>query len=183
MRIYGLTGVATVGKDLFVKLMIEMIPNTQRFALADNLKKDLQLFIQDRFGFDILHCLPEEKESVRDIMVAYGKSKRRMSNGKYWTNILEEQIKLSTASTIIITDIRYGTYPEDENWWIKEKMGGRLIHITRTDADGREILAPNFDETENDPIMKSSADVKIWWQTDLVSARETVRKFVESEGL
>ena len=56
--IIGLTGPAQSGKDSFFELAKEYFNSfdirIKRVALADNLKKDLSSFMQDKFNIDIL---------------------------------------------------------------------------------------------------------------------------------
>lgn len=167
--LYVLCGaVATAGKDTFCKLLIELLPDlkVKRFALADQLKLDLQPFLLDEFGIDIFNCSSYEKELVRDILVAYGKSWRKKSQGTHWTELLQEEIELSGVDVAVVTDIRYSddSYPEDELFWGKTKNQGILVHITRL-KDGIAIPPINEDEKKNDPRLRDAADFKIVWET------------------
>jgi hypothetical protein len=168
--IIGLSGLARSGKDAFCRhLITELSPLVvKRFALADALKAKLFPFIMEHFGKDITTCAGEDKENLRDIMVAFGKAKRRYSNGEYWTGLLEAQILSDSFDVAIVTDIRYDIYPQDEVWWIKEHMHGTLVHISRyEEKDGERIWIkpPNNDEATNDVNLKCKADYRIEWPT------------------
>lgn len=179
-------GVATVGKDTFCKLLIDLLPDlrVKRFALADQLKLDLQPFLLDEFGIDIFNCSPHEKELVRDILVAYGKSWRKKSQGTHWTELLQEEIDISGVDIAVVTDIRYSdpAYPEDELFWGTQKNNGLLVHITRL-KDGSPIPPINEDEEKNDPKLQAAADFKIIWETvgldDLESLKDKIRPIAE----
>lgn len=168
MRPIGLSGIAKSGKDTFCSLLVaefkQLGIKAQRFALADELKLKVRNPLYELSNIDILKCSPEEKELVRDYLVAVGKIKRKQSKGKYWTSLLQQQI-LSEPSVIpIITDIRYHFYPEDEVFWLKKVMGGKLIHLHRT-INGIPLTPPNKDEEENDPKVRANADKCIYWPT------------------
>jgi hypothetical protein len=167
----GLSGVARSGKDSFFSLakkyFSEYNISCERLALADNLKHDLKQFVMNKFGIDIFNMTADEKELIRDLMVSYGKIKRKQTNGKYWTHLLEDQIDLlkDKANIIFITDIRYAIYQEDEIHWLKNKHRGLLIHVSRLKEDNEVLPPANEEEKFNDPILKSCADLKLLWRT------------------
>lgn len=169
--IIGISGVATAGKDTLYKLLEKKLLNkniiTKRIALADQLKIDLEPFIKNYIGIDILNASPEEKKIVRGLMVVYGKIKRTQTQGKHWTSIAQKQVDecLNNKIIPIITDIRYSEYKEDELFWLKERNKGFLIHVTRINSDGLVIPPANLEERKNNPLIKRSADFKIKWRT------------------
>lgn len=169
--IIGISGVATAGKDTLYKLLEKKLLNkniiTKRIALADQLKIDLEPFIKNYIGIDILNASPEEKKMVRGLMVVYGKIKRAQTQGRHWTSIAQKQIDecLNNKIVPIITDIRYSEYKEDELFWLKERNKGFLIHVTRINSDGLVIPPANLEERKNNPLIKRSADFKIKWRT------------------
>lgn len=151
--IIGLCSKAGGGKNFFAD-QIKKYSNkpVEILALADALKEDLYHLIFMKFGFDIFNCTREQKDSVRDILVAFGKVQRQKSNGTYYTKILDEKIKKISDSIIIVVDIRYMYYETDEYHWIKSH-GGKLIYIERAGID-----YPNEDERINCPKLKAVAD-------------------------
>ena len=164
----GITGVATSGKDtLFIllkKFFHEKNLLCQRFALADELKKDLKDFILEKFAIDIQKCNSTEKRLIRPILVAYGKVKRNQTFGRYWIEKLKSNIE--KESTIpIVTDIRYDEYPADEFSWLKKENNGILIHVSRI-QDGKFILPANEEEKINDEKLKVQSDYQIVWCTE-----------------
>jgi len=171
MKIIGISGVATSGKDTLCSLIARHLNSknikSQRLALADNLKNDLKSFICDKFDINIIEASSQEKSLIRPIMVAYGKTKRILSKGKHWTDMLDKEIEelLNQKIVPIITDVRYMEYPEDEFFWLKSR-NGILIHISRLDINGNLITPANLEEKENDVKIKEKADLKLIWETE-----------------
>ncbi len=158
MKRIFLSGVATAGKDEFAKQAIKFFASknlkAKRFALADQLKNEINPFVYENFGIDILNCTPEEKKIVRPIMVAYGCAKRKITGGRYWIEHLENELEYEESKgkvdIAIITDIRFAEYGEnDEAFWASKY--GTLIHITRLDEKGDPIPPVNDEERKNDP--------------------------------
>lgn len=168
--IIGLTGPAQSGKDSFFLLAKDYFNSfnikIKRIALADNLKKDLNQFILDKFSIDIFNAKSEDKELIRDLMVVYGKIKRQQTEGKYWTNLIKKEIEDAKDTDIIfITDIRYAYYPEDELSWLKSYKKNMLIHISRLDKNNLIIPPRNSEEAHNDPVLKNASDLQLCWHT------------------
>jgi hypothetical protein len=167
--ILGLTSYATAGKDTFLSLLSQRLPNVQRFALADQLKQDVRDFCIGNYNIDPLNCSAAEKETLRPIFVAHGKIKRTVSKGTYWHQILESKIKASNCDIAVITDIRYAEYKDtDEVFWLK-RMGGLLVHIKRYTIENSKrvyIEAPNEEERRQNPILHALSDYKIDWFTE-----------------
>jgi hypothetical protein len=164
----GITGVARSGKDTLYKLIEKKLNkesiSTKRFALADNLKKDLKEFIITKFNIDIDIANSENKEIIRPIMVAYGKCKRKQTEGRYWIDLLDKE--LSSCSFIpVVTDIRYDEYPRDEYFWLSKEKKGFLIHISRA-HEGKIVPPANEEEAKNDKVLAEKADYKMVWCTE-----------------
>lgn len=170
MKRIFLSGVATSGKDEFALQAIEFFKSkglkAKRFALADNLKLDMSPFLYDSFGIDIFNCSKEDKEIVRPLLVAFGCAKRKTSQGKYWINFIENDLRheeiYGDSDIAIITDIRFAEYEEDEALWASET--GTLIHITRIE-NGAEIQPANEEERRNDPRLSKFASIFIKIET------------------
>ncbi len=179
-RIIGLSGYAGSGKDLFYHILSSKI-KCKRFALADLLKEELHQTIKSLYGVDIFTCSREEKELIRPIMVAHGKVRRTLSNGTYWTGYLKPKIDKYLADNkdgfAVVTDIRYAEYVNDEVIWLKDIMGGKLVHIKKyiqnENGELEYVNAPNQDELENDPKVQKLADYKIEWIHPRASLKET----------
>lgn len=186
MKIIGISGVATSGKDTLCNLISRYLSekniSSQRIALADKLKEDLQQFLLEKFKVDIMKPSVEEKTLVRPILVSYGKVKRTLTKGTYWTAMVDEHINSLLKKKVlpIITDIRYHEYPEDEFYWLKKK-DGILIHISRVGIDGKIVPPANTEEKENDKRIRDSADFTYTWKTqdDIDSLYYEHIKFLE----
>jgi len=186
LKIIGISGVATSGKDTLCNLISRYLAQknieTKRVALADKLKEDLKDFLIEKFNVDITKPTIEEKTLVRPILVSYGKVKRNLTKGTYWTNKINSDIDdlLNNNILPIITDIRYMEYPEDEFSWLKKK-NGVLIHISRLDSNDKLIPPANSEEKENDKMIKENADLSCTWKTqeDLDSLYYEHIKFLE----
>lgn len=182
----GITGVARSGKDTFYsvlnKYLLERGINSQRIALADNLKEELASFTKEKFKIDLFKCDGSDKELIRPLMVAYGKCRRVQTEGRYWTSLVDAKIKdLKKQSVLpIITDIRYIEYKDDEYSWLKNH-NGILIHISRKLDDGSLVPPANIEEKSNDNKLKAVADFSICWETcqDTNFLYELMRKNLE----
>lgn len=169
--IIGICGVAGSGKDTFFELLNRNLPNVRRFALADSLKAELNPFFKKSYGVDIFTCDRAMKENLRPILVAHGKMRRLVSNGRHWVEILRKKIESHLENhpndTIVVTDVRYDFYNKDEIFWLKDEMGGQLVHVERTEKNGKIVLPANKDEEENDPKLIAKANFKVKWPTVL----------------
>lgn len=166
----GITGVARCGKDTFYSILKKYLEEknikSQRLAFADDLKKELNDFVKEKFKIDLFKCEGQDKELVRPLMVAYGKCRRAQTEGKYWTSQLDSKIKELSQKNIIpiITDVRYIEYKDDEYSWLKSH-NGILIHLSRKLDDGTLVQPANIEEKSNDNKLKAVADFSIYWDT------------------
>ena len=167
----GISGVAGAGKDLFFNLLSKHL-GVRRFALADQLKYDCAAWCYDQYGIDPLDCTREEKDQVRELLVFHGVFKRKLSNGRYWINKLDSQVKsfLTNAQTDdipVITDIRYQEYEKDEVYWVKNELKGVLVHVSQYQIkEGKRHWRDpaNPEEARQDPILKNHADFSVEWE-------------------
>lgn len=171
MGIYyiGIGGVARAGKDSFANALLNFLKldsyRSIRSSLAEPLKHDCKDFISTKLGLDVWTDKTEEKATFREMLVWYGKVKRQQTEGKYWTDLLTKRVEIEAPDICIVPDVRYSQYPEDEVFWLKEKMNGILIHVQRTDANGDIIPPANMDESINDKIVRDNADFQLEWPT------------------
>lgn len=182
MTIIGISGYARSGKDLFTTVAQTVLKEhelkSEKFALAYELKNDLKFLIKDKVGLDVFTDDTKEKSIIRPLLVSYGDVMRKISEGKYWTNKVGQRIEKSKSDVVFITDIRYDVYPEDECTWLRHKMAGKLIHITKfkqgTVPQGKRFSknkivkiydgAPNDHELLNNPKVKAKADYAFEWE-------------------
>lgn len=167
--IFGIGGVARCGKDTFAKFLKEKITRTGfsavKTSFADELKKEMDEFVYDKFGFSAFTEIDEEKDLIRPLLVSYGTEVcRKKIDEKYWIKKLEKRVKACITNEVIsiIPDVRY----ENEAKWIKE-LGGYVIHIERI---GKKPA--NFEEKSNDPIIKKISDFNIRWK-EFTDEKET----------
>lgn len=166
----GIAGVARSGKDSLALEIENLIRSYKgktiyRTSLAQPLKEDCKDFIKDYLGLNVFTDNNEEKATFREFLVWYGKVKRQQTEGKYWTNLLDERVKQFQPDVCIVPDIRYQQYEGDEVSWLKAKENNVLIHLQRIAINGEIVPPANMDESINDSIIQNSADYKIVWPT------------------
>ncbi len=182
MKIIGISGFARSGKDLFTTVAQSVLKEhglkTERYALAYELKNDLKDLIKTKVGIDVFTENTEEKNIIRPLLVAYGDVMRKTSEGKYWTQKVEQRLGKSNVDVVFITDIRYDHYIEDECAWLQNKQSGKLIHVTKyvmspmpqgkRFSKNKQVKvyqsAPNEHESLNDPKVRKRSDLKIEWE-------------------
>ena len=67
----------------------------------------------------------------------------------------------------VVTDIRFDEYEEDEVYWLKNEMGGILVHISLFEfKNGKKIFnkPANSDEASQNPRLLEKADYIIEWE-------------------
>ena len=177
-KVIGISGVAGAGKDLFYTILSRYI-KCKRYALADKLKLEVNPFCKRHYKIDLLDCNRDEKEAVRDFLVFHGTQKRKLSDGKYFTKELNKLIKkdiknkeLEEDTVIVITDIRYDQYKQDEIYWLKKLLSGSLCHISQyqmklVKGKARKTKVfrdpANSEEKREDPKLKAAADAIVEW--------------------
>src|SRR6185503_19109728 len=199
MKLIGIGGYAKAGKDAFVSIARNILTKNSysslRLAFADELKKDIDPFLKEKYGISAFTIDPKEKEIIRPFLVAHGCGKRLQTEGKYWIDKVDKQIQNilerpskdqyhSDHDVIFISDCRF----KNESEWIHKKWNGHLIHIKRwkyeecRDGYGDSYQgrvydkAPNDEEEKNDPIVQQTADIKLEWQSQQIPAGEDVTK-------
>ena len=181
----GIAGVARSGKDslaLEIENLIKSYKGNKiyRTSLAQPLKEDCKDFISQYLDLNVFTDSNEEKAIFREFLVWYGKVKRQQTEGKYWTNLLDERVEKFQPDVCIVPDIRYQQYEEDEVSWLKAKPNNILIHLQRVTINGEIVPPANMDETINDSIIQNSADYKILWPTFTDDNKEeNMREFAE----
>ena len=173
-NIIGLGGIAQSGKDFFfANLKKTTKRNVIRFAIADELKKELFSLIKNTYNVDIFNCSAEDKEKIRPMLLSHGKIRRNDSKGRYWINKISEKVKdaaKNEKNIVVITDIRYDEFAEDEVDWVKKELNGFFVHISKyTEDKGVKVfgLPPNEDEAINNPKLIEKADYLIQWPDKL----------------
>ena len=173
-NVIGLGGIAQSGRDFFfANLKKTTKRNVIRFAIADELKKELFSLIKNTYNVDIFNCSAEDKEKIRPMLLSHGKIRRNDSKGRYWINKISEKVKDAAKdekNIVVITDIRYDEFAEDEVDWVKKELNGFFVHISKyTEDKGVKVfgLPPNEDEAINNPKLIEKADYLIQWPDKL----------------
>jgi hypothetical protein len=99
-------------------------------------------------------------------MLAFGYAKRQLTQGKFFTDGIDFLLANSKADAIIVPDVRYADFKEDELQWVRNNFG-ILFHVSKTLSNGQVLKAPNEDELRNDPILKDNSDYEIIWPDGL----------------
>lgn len=181
-QIIGVSGVARVGKNLFCDIASDILLKdcgltSKTHALAYYLKKDCESFVKEKLGLSVWSEDTEEKKIFRPLLIYYGSVKREQTNGRYWIEMLEPDIKECDADVSFISDIRFASHKNDEVHWLKGELNGSLIHLSKfAYKDGVKEYTPpaSDDERVNEPHLKRSCDVDVEWEhtsQDLISAR------------
>ena len=181
-NIIGLGGIARSGKDFFfTNLQKTTKRNAIRFAIADELKKELFSLIKNTYNVDIFNCSAEDKEKIRPMLVSHGKIRRDESNGRHWINKISEKVKDAAKdknNIVVITDIRHDEFENDEVNWLKKELNGFFVHISKyTEDKGVKVfgLPPNEEEAINNPKLIEKADYLIQWPDRL--GEEQAKKY------
>lgn len=181
-NIIGLGGIAKSGKDFFfTNLKKTTKRNVIRFAIADELKKELFSLIKNTYNVDIFNCSAEDKEKIRPMLLSHGKIRRNESKGRHWINKISEKIKDAAKdkeNIVVITDVRYDEFANDEVDWVKKELNGFFVHISKYIEDkGVRVfgLPPNEDEAINNPRLIEKADYLIQWPDKL--GEEQAKKY------
>lgn len=187
MKIIGICGYARSGKNLFADIATRILKNKKckSLSLAFQLRKDLNPLLIEKTGISAFTENSKEKLIIRPMLVSYGNMMRDITEGKFWTDRLEKTIneKYSDYDYIFVTDVRYDQYEKDEVYWIKNKMNGNLIHVSKyiyqTAPSKRHVHTSkplktwngpaNEYERFNDPKLKKNSDVIIEWEDIEVS--------------
>lgn len=196
-NIIGIAGVAGSGKDLFFELLSEKV-KCRRFSLGDELKSEVRDHCIHHFDVDPTSCSRKDKNLIRRSLVSHASIKRELSNGRYWVDKVDVKIKNHIFNQILnggiseyscVTDIRYNQYEKDEVHWLKEELGGILIHISQFKIiNSKKLFIPpaNSDEASQDEDLKRSADYRYECQFiegPLVHVKEVLSKGVIEDFL
>lgn len=167
----GVGCIARVGKDTFFKIFSDILKeyyiDCERVALADQLKVETDSFCREKYGISAFTKDAKEKEIVRDCFVSHGKIMRKLTQGKYWTSLVQPIVDnyRKEKKLVICTDIRFAEFESDEINWLKDKNQGIYIHINRFDSDGNKFLPVNQEEERNEKVLENKADFRLNWST------------------
>lgn len=161
--IIGVSGVARGGKDMLAASLIRSLHkkgiSAKKFALAGLLKREMKSFLMSTVGIDPESADGEQKGLIRPILVEYGRMRRKMSEGTYWSSKVLEEIDSSNLDIAVVSDVRYAEYENDEAYIIQR--GGMIIHVSRIMNGGGSYPPANQDERENDPRIFALSDITV----------------------
>jgi len=184
----GIAGVSRSGKDSLA-FEIEKIIRAYsgnafiyKSSLAQPLKEDCASFIKNYLNLNVFTDKTEEKCIFREFLVWYGKVKRQQSEGKHWTNLLDQRIENFKPDICIVPDVRYQQYKEDEVSWLKSKNRNVLIHLQRIAINGEIVQPANMDESINDSILQDMADYKIVWPTFVEEGKDECMREIAQQA-
>lgn len=171
---FGISGYARSGKDTFGESLVKILANYQikakTYALATQLKYDIDFLTKGDFKISAFTKDDSEKKIIRPLLVGYGESWRR-ANPDHWIEILDCNLEPRTLA--IITDIRY----ENEADYILENQGF-LLNLNRSNLDGTFVGPANEEEKLNAPKVKEKSSFELCWGT--ISDQKIIDEIVES---
>jgi hypothetical protein len=169
MKIIGISGNATVGKDSFCNALIGLLKEhdikAKRYAFADELKYEADEFLKSSLGISAFTTDKKEKKLIRPFLVWWGTDFRRDLDDSHWINKVNEKL-IDEGVVYIITDVRY----QNEFGWLKNNGGLSLFldrAISGVGLDGlpNTVQPGNDYEKENNKWLKAQADINTTWQT------------------
>lgn len=155
----GISGLARSGKDTLARNLSEIIKadmgvEVKIFSFADIIKCQMHQFLSEYYGIDSFTEKTEEKNIIRDLLVAHGETMKKVHGNKFWADAVIQEIKESDEKFFpIIPDVRF--YFEVE---VIKNENGQVIHISKI---GNK--PPNDTEAKNDPIVADASDIKHSW--------------------
>lgn len=161
IKALGICGLARCGKDTFYSLAKDQLSrmgyNPIRITFAEALRMDVYDFLLEKTGIDAFTEVTEEKNIIRDFLVAYGSKLMRRMNARCWINKVEPYVKerIEAGDLVVFTDVRY----PNELSWIQDSLEGVALHVSRINN-----VAPNNEEAHNDPLLSSRANMKFLWE-------------------
>jgi hypothetical protein len=175
IKIIALSGVARSGKDTFASILSKKLNSrgykVKTLALASPLKTFCADFCMQNLCIDVWTNDTSQKEIIRPFLVWFGDAKRKMTGGRFWIDLASEHIneirKSGEYDYVIITDVRYDHYKEDELHWVLNELNAPLVHITQAlilgDGSRAYLLPPNEHEAKNDPRIQQKSTYKVVW--------------------
>jgi hypothetical protein len=185
-NIIGVGGFARSGKDTFVgiakKILAKNGYSSHKVSFADALKQDLEGWLLEKYNISVWTSNDEEKALIRPFLVAHGCGKRIQTQGKYWVDKVDEQIRdfctreskdKYSQHVFFVSDVRF----RNEANWLHENWAGELVHLKRwsykdvRDGYGDTVstktfdAAPNEEEKVQDPLVIEVADQNVEWES------------------
>jgi hypothetical protein len=169
-RFIAIGSTARSGKDSLANLLVTNLEKrgfwAVKYSLAFPLKQECDDFLKSQFNISAFTENNEEKEMIRPILVGVGSIHRKLSQGQYFTTKLDERVKgqKTRPDFVIVPDLRYATYPNDELQWFK-KHNSYIVDVGRFDKNGELVGPANQDEEVNSQIINQAATEVLLWKT------------------
>lgn len=189
-KIYvAFTGFARSGKDSFCSEFKEQLEdfspnlNVNIVSFAEQIRQEVGVFMQEQFGISAWTEDSDKKNIIRHFLRGYGMS-RRSSDNLYFVKALEEKIQrvYSSSDVVIVSDLRFAQFDQDELSWLHNKRKSLHIHICRYKEDSKgnleKVKAPNEDEAANEEKLEKGADLvlNLPWEDDLAEFKNLVKE-------
>ena len=161
VRVLGLCGAARHGKDQLARLLCELVPGAERFALSDGIA-----------AFARAHGWMTKRDPRTLQEVGW---ELRQARPGAWLEVLYGAIDDRRPPLAIVTGIRFA----DEAALVRQ-MGGQLLRVVRLEADGRPFVDQDRDPAHpvERQIATLSVDAEIVARSgDLEALRAAAQRF------
>lgn len=167
--VIGIGGVARCGKDTMARIL-SLLLQEQGFnvvieSFASPLKYEAQEFLDSKFGINVFTSDSRAKQVIRPFLVGLAEVHRLQTEGQfYWKALADRSLDLEPKTIILIPDLRFGYYSEDEIHFVNEN--GVSIHLELAKsifAAECKSMPANDTERFNDPILKEKCKIRFNW--------------------
>lgn len=163
----GIAGVARVGKDTLAREIKKKLErrgwSSDIMSFATPLKEMSRDLFFKNFNIDVFNPTEEEKKIIRPVLVSLGAALRANTGGTFFIDQLLKKARLTKSEFIIIPDVRYAKFDNDEHTLFIDGRGF-LVHLSR--LKNGEIISPANDaEEENDPLLRAAAQLSLRQKT------------------
>lgn len=180
-KIIAFAGFARTGKDSAAKAISE---THFRFAYADQLKKDLEGFVNYHYSWDVNNLSDEQKKIIRPYLVAHGAG-MRAKDKDHWIKQLDGNVSWENLNIrgfdgehYCISDCRYLNECID----IIENKKGLVIYITRPKfGPANEEEDRSFNEIFNSKYAQDGTIIQVKNDGTLKEFQDKIRKIVYGE--
>ena len=167
----AVTGFARSGKNSLCSLMEtvckEKSLKVKTFSFAYALKKDLDSFCREHFNISSF-SEKEEKSIIRPILIAYGESKRKITEGTYWWKKVMSDINDfydSGGNIALVSDLRFKEFEHDEIDFIKSYANSLTFCVQRILSNGQLLQPAHDSESRNSTRLIDCSDAVVRWNT------------------
>lgn len=158
-KIISISGNAGVGKDSLARILQTKLPKSSIYSLAYTLRLETEGILR-QFGYNVWSQDRSEKEVFRNFLVEYAELARKSTKGTYYWKKLQEAIELNKEELVLVPDVRYDEYENDEVWWVKQN--GILVYIEAY-KNGSKVGPANYKEEQNEGKLAAKCDHLLVW--------------------